>query len=48
MATSTNAAVAISLEEQNANAGDDGLAQVTPASVRQMTAQSYWMRHLTE
>ena len=41
-----HAVAAISFGEQNANEGDEGLAQVPPAPVPQITAQSCGMRQL--
>jgi len=45
--TLQHAVAAISPEEPNANAGHEGLAQIPPASLRQITAQSCGTRHLT-
>jgi len=44
--TLQHAVAAISLGEQNANASHEGLAQIPPASVRQITAQSCGTRQI--
>ena len=46
--TLQHAVATVSPEEPNANASHEGLAQIAPAPVRQITAQSYGMEQLLD